>query len=309
MSKRAGRGCSACYPDVLELLSQRFWKEQSSVLALAKYPVKSLAKAMRLLDALGNSDTGTSIATLSKQLKIGKSTVHRLLSTLREFDLVWFDPDTSNYALGTRILHWSDLLVRQNLLIRHGLPILRELVEACHETASLAVLEGTEITYVARFESSQRLRLSDVVGGRCPAHCTALGKALLSMLSEREFNDVYTGMDALKPMTPNSITSKERLWEHLKNVRQDGVAYDFEENVSGGLCLGAPVRNHTGRTVAAMSVSMPTQRLRGDTLITLKESLVGAANKLSAQLGYVSTGSVEPSRRRGADRVAAPTAV
>jgi DNA-binding IclR family transcriptional regulator len=279
-------------------------------LAIAKYPVKSLAKALRLLDTLGTSDTGTSIAALSKELKMGKSTVHRLLATLREFDLVWFDPDTSNYALGARILRWSDLLVRQNLLIRHGLPILRELVETCHETASLAVLEGTEIMFVARFESSQRLRMSDVIGGRCPAHCTALGKALLSALSEREFNTVYEGVDALKAMTPNSITTKDRLREHLKKVRQEGVAYDFEENVSGGVCLGAVVRNHTGKPVAAMSVSMPTQRLRGDILITLRESLVRAATKLSSQLGHAGNDeSLEAPRKRSAEMVQTPTPV
>ncbi|HSM77641.1 MAG TPA: IclR family transcriptional regulator, partial [Bryobacteraceae bacterium] len=189
-------------------------------MAVAKYPVKSLAKALRLLDSLGKSDSGTSIATLSKELKMGKSTVHRLLATLREFDLVWFDPDTSNYALGARILRWSDLLVRQNLLIRHGLPILRSLVESCHETANLAVLEGTEILFVARYESSQRLRMSDVVGGRSPSHCTALGKALLSRLSEREFQAIYEGAESLKAVTPNSITSKEKLWDHLKKVRE-----------------------------------------------------------------------------------------
>jgi IclR family KDG regulon transcriptional repressor len=273
-------------------------------LSPAKYPVKSLAKALRLLDALGESSTGTSIATLSKNLKMGKSTVHRLLATLREFDLVWFDTETSNYALGARILRWNDLLVRQNLLIRLGVPILRDLVESCHETASLAILEGTDIMFVARFESSQRLRMSDVVGGRSPAHCTALGKAILSTFTERDFYAKYEGIDSLKAMTPNSITSKEKLWDHLQKVLQEGVAYDFEENVSGGVCLGAVVRNHNGNPVAAMSISMPTQRLRGDILITLKEHLLGAANKLSSQLGYLGKGEPPEAFRGRGSRVA-----
>lgn len=255
-------------------------------MATAKYPVKSLAKALRLLDALGKSDSGSSIATLSKDLKLGKSTVHRLLATLREFDLVWFDSATSNYALGVRILRWSDLLVRQNLVVRHGLPVLRDLVESCHETANLGVLEGTEIMFVARFESSQRLRMSDTIGSRSAAHCTALGKALLSALSEKEFHERYAGLETLKAATANSITTTERLWEHLKKVRQEGVAYDFEENVAGGVCMAALVRNYTGRPVAAMSVSLPTQRLRGDILITLKEHLLRAVSRLSSELGY-----------------------
>jgi DNA-binding IclR family transcriptional regulator len=253
----------------------------------AKYPVKSLAKAFALLDALGKFENGAGIAVLSKEVKMGKSTVHRLLATLREFDLVWFDASTSTYALGARILRWSDLLVRQNLLIRHGAPILRDLVHNCHETASLAVLEGTDVVYIARFESTQRLRMSEAVGSRCPAYCTALGKSMLATLSQEEFDGVFKGLDALKPMTPNSITSKDKLWDHLQKVRQDGVAYDFEENVIGGVCLGTPVRNHTGRAIAALSISMPTQRLRGDTLITLKDYLLKAASRLSSELGYI----------------------
>jgi IclR family transcriptional regulator, KDG regulon repressor len=252
----------------------------------AKYPVKSLAKAFTLLDMLGKFENGTSIAELSKELKMGKSTVHRLLATLREFDLVWFDASTSNYALGVRILRWSDQLLKQNMLIRHGSPILRELVHSSHETASLAVLEGLDVVYVARFESTQRLRMSEAVGSRCPAYCTALGKAILAALSEEEFRAVFDGVDSLPPMTPNSITSKERLWDHLQKVRQDGIAHDFEENVIGGICIGTVVRNHTGKAVAGMSLSLPTQRLRGDILITLKDYLLKAASRLSSELGY-----------------------
>ncbi|HLN04462.1 MAG TPA: IclR family transcriptional regulator [Bryobacteraceae bacterium] len=283
-------------------------------MAQAKYPVKSLAKALRLLDALGHADSGASIAFLSKELKMGKSTIHRLLATLREFDLVWFDPSTSNYALGARILRWSDLLVRQNLVIRHGWAILRELVQACHETASLAVLEGTDVVFIARCESTQRLRMSEQVGGRNPAHCTALGKAILAALPEKEFLKVYDGADALKAVTPNSITSREKLWDHLRKVQQEGVAYDFEENVAGGVCIGTAVRNHTGNVVAGMSLSLPTQRLRGDILITLKEHLVRAAGLLSSELGYtgdrpeVSAASTGQGRRR-AERVPQPTSV
>jgi len=252
----------------------------------AKYPVKSLAKALRLLDTLGNYENGTSIAVLSKELKMGKSTVHRLLATLREFDLVWFDASTSNYALGARVLRWSDLLVRQNLLIRHALPIQRDLVQVCHETAYVAVLEGTEVIYVAQHETMERLRMNEAVGNRVPAHCTALGKAWLATLSEEEFHELYRNLDTLKPATPNSITDKHRLWEHLRKVRQDGVAYDFEENVIGGVCLGTVVRNYTGKPIAAMSISTPTQRLRGEKLVTFREHLLEAARRLSAELGY-----------------------
>jgi DNA-binding IclR family transcriptional regulator len=261
-------------------------KESRSGRTPAKYPVKSLAKALRILDTVGRFQHGTSIAALSKELKMGKSTVHRLLATLREFDLIWFDPTTSNYALGSRILRWSDLLVQQNPLVRHGLPVLRELVSAGRETANLAVMDGADVLYVAQFESMERLRMSEAVGTRHPAHCTALGKALLASLSEEEFDELYSKVDALKSLTANTIADKRRLKEHLQKVRNEAVAYDFEENVVGVVCLGAVVRNFTGKPIAAMSVSLPIQRLRGESLITLKEHLLNAVNRLSRELGH-----------------------
>ena len=252
----------------------------------AKYPVKSLAKALRLLEFLGRPKEGTSIAVLSKELRIGKSTVHRLLATLREFDLVWLDPSTSNYALGARILRWSDLLVRQNLLIRHGLPILRELMNSSRETANLAVLEGSEVLYIAQCESTERLRTSEAVGTRAPAHSTSLGKVLYAMLPEEEIDEIYKNKESLERVTPNTITDKSRLKVHLQKVRQEGVAYDFEENVIGVVCIGTVVRNFAGKPVAGLSISVPTQRVRGENLSALKEQLLNAANKLSAELGY-----------------------
>ena len=261
-------------------------KESRSGRIPAKYPVKSLAKALRILDTVGRFQHGTSIAALSKELKMGKSTVHRLLATLREFDLIWFDPTTSNYALGSRILRWSDLLVQQNPLVRHGLPVLRELVSAGRETANLAVMDGADVLYVAQFESMERLRMSEAVGTRHPAHCTALGKALLASLSEEEFDQLYSKVDALKSLTANTIADKRRLKEHLQKVRNEAVAYDFEENVVGVVCLGAVVRKLTGKPHAAMSVSLTIQRLRGESLITLKEHLLNAVNRLSRELGH-----------------------
>lgn len=261
----------------------------------AKYPVKSLAKALHILDAVGRFSQGTSIGVLSKELKMGKSTVHRLLATLREFDLIWFDPNTSNYALGSRILRWSDLLVRQNLLVRHGLPVLRDLVNAGRETANLAILDGTDVLYVAQFESMERLRTSEAVGTRQPAHCTALGKVILATLTEEEFEQLYRNVEVLKGLTANTITEKRRLKEHLQKIKNEGVAYDFEENVVGVVCIGAVVRNFTGKPVAALSISLPVQRLRGDSLITLKEHLLDSVSRLSGELGYVPPNTSSPS--------------
>ena len=74
---------------------------------------------------------------------------------------------------------------------------------------------------------------------------TALGKALLAALSEKHYLKVPDRMESLKAVTPNSMTSREKLWDHLRNVQQEGVPYDFKENVSGGVCIGTPITNDT----------------------------------------------------------------
>ncbi|MGH7868921.1 MAG: IclR family transcriptional regulator [Candidatus Dormibacteraceae bacterium] len=255
-------------------------------MARAKYPVKSLVKAMTLLDAVGKNQEGISIAALSQKLKIGKSTVHRLLATLRDFNLVYFDPLTSNYSLGAKILQWSESVTRQNLLLRLGIPVVRKLAEQSGETVNLAVLEGTEVMYLAQQESASTLRISPEIGVRLPSHCTALGKILLSDLSGPEFRSLFDGTAKLKALTPNSITDPDQLWEHLQKVGQERVAYDFEEAFEGGICVGALVRNHTGRGVAALSTSMPKQRLNGERLMRLREYVLEACEDLSRQLGY-----------------------
>ena len=251
----------------------------------ARYPVKSLAKAMRLLDVLGHFQNGASIATLSKEMKMSSSTVHRLLATLREFDVVWCDPSTVTYALGSRIMSWSNLQVQQNLLLRYGMPILRDLVHLCRETANLGILDRREILFVAQFESMEILRMTHAVGTRVPAHSSAMGKALLATFRDEEIDELYHGVKKLQRLTPNSIVDKRRLKEQLQKVRQEGVAYDFEENHAGLFCMGAVVKNHTEKPVAAMSISMPVSRMRGGMQASIKEQLLKATAVLSAELG------------------------
>ncbi len=252
----------------------------------AKYPVKSLNKALRILDAIGRSPTGVNVPVVSKELRIGKSTAHRLVTTLRQHDLVWLDPRTSKYTLGAKILGWSNLLVKQNLLLRHGLPILQELVKVCRETAHLGVLEGSEVLCVAQFESMGKLRMSEGVGNRMPAHSTSLGKALLATLSDSELDELYGDVHTLKAVNPHTITDKQRLKKHLQKVREEGIAYEFEENESGVVCVGTIVRDFTTRPIAAMNISMPAQHLLGENLIKFKDHLIKAAARLSKELGY-----------------------
>jgi hypothetical protein len=104
-----------------------------------------------------------------------------------------------------------------------GLPVLRDLVSVGRETANLAVLDGTDVLYMAQFESMERLRMSEAVGTRQPAHSTALGKALLASLPEEQFDHLYSKSDVLKSPTASTITDARHLKEHLQKVRNEGT--------------------------------------------------------------------------------------
>ncbi len=252
----------------------------------AKYPAKSLIKALRLIDALSESAQGQSIANLSRDLKVGKSTVHRMLSTLRDYGVVLVDPLTSNYTLGPKVLQWNETITLQNTLLCLGIAALRKLTSLCNETTNLAVPRGIEILYILKQECAEPLRMNVKIGTQLPSHCTALGKAVLATLSLSEFHELYSAAGRLKASTAHSITDIARLWKHLQTIRDEGVAYDFEEMYEGLVCMAAPVRDHTSRAIAALSISMPRDRVAGERLVNFRKYLLDAAGELSSSLGY-----------------------
>ena len=251
-----------------------------------KYPVKSLIKALNIVEHLGTTEGGSTLTEIGAKLRIGKSTVHRLLATLRDHDFVWFDPNSSRYVLGARILQLSEQLSRHSILIRYGAPILSRLSQATDETCNLGVLDGTQVLYLVMKESSHPLQVSGQVGKRLHAHCTAIGKALLSGLTREEIVQLYGKKQNLAAPTSRSISTLSELCDHIDKVRKTGMAMDNEELYTGVVCLGTPVRNRHDRVVAAISIAFPKHRIDPDTLKEFKTLLLGCAADFSRELGY-----------------------
>jgi len=123
------------------------------------------------------------------------------------------------------------------------------------------------------------------VGKRAPLHCTALGKLLLAYLTEEERRKILE-QKALPPLTENTITDKRELEKELNKVREQGFALDREENEKNVCCVAAPIRNHQGRVIAALSISSPTFRIDKKIQDNLKEALLMTSEKISQRLGY-----------------------
>jgi len=251
-----------------------------------KYPVKSVVKTLAILEHLGASANGISLTEMSRQLHIGKSTVHRLLATLRDHDFVWLDANSSRYVLGGKILQFREQLSRQSILIRHGEPILAALTRKTGETSNLGVIDGRDVVYLIITESMNPLRMTGQVGKRLPAHCTAIGRSILAGLSRDELLKLYGRTQKLDSYNSKSPSTVQELFNLLRTVRRTGFAYDNEELYKGVFCLGAPIRNHSGEAMAAVSLSLPSSRADAKNLSRLRSLLLEAAADLSRQMGY-----------------------
>jgi len=249
-------------------------------------PVKSLTKALRILDALSDSVDGLGITDLSNLLKTPKSTVHRLLATLEAAGYVSFDAATAKYGLGGSAARLGEQLNRQSPLLTFGAPLLEQLTQECHEASHLAILQGTEVVYISHEESKEPVRISFGMGHRAPAHCTALGKVFLAGLSNSEIVMLYRNEKKLKKLTPRTITSLDRLLTEVATVRREGIGEDKEEYTRGLRCLAAPIRDFSSRIVAAMSLSMFKHKMTSERRAFFREALLRTTGEVSERLGY-----------------------
>jgi DNA-binding IclR family transcriptional regulator len=248
-------------------------------------PVKSLIKALRILDTLGESPNGLGITELSEALKAPKSTVHRLIATLEAGGYAVFDLPTSKYVLGSRVAQLGERLNHQSSLLTYGVPALELLTRECGEASHLAILEGTEVVYVSREESKEPIRISFGMGHRAPAHCTALGKAFLAALSDSDIKTLYRNVK-LQQLTPRTKTKLQDVLAEMPAIRREGIAYDNEEYMSGLRCIAAPIRDFSSRTIAAMSLSLFKHKLTPERKAFFKQALLRASDDVSEKLGY-----------------------
>jgi DNA-binding IclR family transcriptional regulator len=222
--------------------------------------------------------------------------VHRLITTLEAADYVVFDPPTARYILGSRVARLGDQLNHQSKLLTFGVSELELLTKKCKEASHLAILERTDVVYVSHEESKQPVRISFGMGHRAPAHCTALGKALLAGLADAEIRMLYKNQKKLERLTPRTQVSLDGLVSELAVVRKEGIAYDNEEYMPGLRCIAAPIRDYSARIVAAMSLSMFKHRMTSERKRFFRDSLQRASSDFSKKLGYRST--IKPGLRR-----------
>jgi len=251
--------------------------------------VQTIERVSAILNLVGESPEGMSIRDLSSQLDLPKGTVHRLLSSLTYFGYIRQDSGSRHYFLGLKLLELAGLVKSQLDLRKIAEPALHGLADSSKETVHMVIWDDGEVVYIEKVEPPQvtgGLRMASRVGSRNPAHSCAVGKILLSYLSEKELDD-FLSTKELPPRTAKTITDRAALKRELPAIRAQGFAIDDEENEDGIRCVGAPVFGASGRPVAAISLSGPAFRMTKDVVRNaLRKEVMDAAAEISRRLGY-----------------------
>lgn len=247
--------------------------------------LSSVRNAARVLTSFSTEERELGVSELARRLGLGKSTVHRLLVTLAGEGLLEQNPATGKYRLGLRMYELGALVSVHMDLHEAATTVLTDLRNHTGETTQLAVLDGREVVYVERLESSHTIRLFGRVGHRNQAHCTSTGKALLAHLPEAELEALLDGWE-LEARTPYTITDHDRLRDELARVRRQGYAENANEAETGVASVAAPVRDAHGEVVAALSVAGPAMRLDGGSMRRFAGLAIEAADTVSRRLGW-----------------------
>jgi len=246
--------------------------------------IRSVRKALRLLDAFGGDHLDFGLTELSDHLGYPKSVTHKLVRTLMEGGFLEQDAPTRRYHIGPGILTVAGAYLRCNPLVREGAAVLQDLARATEHTAALGVLDRGEVLYVAAVEGTRAVKASAHVGDRRPLHATATGKILLSAMSDAEV-DALLGAHPLAALTPATITDRFQLKRGLDLVQQTGVAFNLRERSRDASGMAAAVYDLTGRVVAAISLAFPATLQDQRFLDELTKVVVAHAQELSRRLG------------------------
>ncbi len=246
--------------------------------------LSSVASALRLLKVFSAEEPEIGITALAKRLGLAKSTVHRLTSTLVSEGFLEQNPLDGRYRLGLSLFALGTLVRRRMDVSKQALVHLDELRARTDETVHLAVLEQSDIMYLFNLESQQAIRMSSYLGVRKPAFCTSEGRAILAFSPPAVLSRILK--NGLLARTPKTHTDPAVLLKQLDDVRLNGYAIDDEESEAGMRGLAAPIRDASGRVIAAVGLAGPVQRLTKKSLRSFTPWVINAAVAISARLGY-----------------------
>lgn len=249
--------------------------------------IPSVKRAFEILELFLDGTPSFSVPEIAQRLGLPRTTAYELVQTLLAcgyFEKA--DNQSHRFTLGLRVFELGNVFSARLDIAEEGQKVAKKISIACDETVQMAIRDDTDAVFIIRVDSSQTLRLVSAVGSRLPAHCTAVGKMMLSALTDVELKALYRGHNRLRGMTANSITTIKGLVSELAMIRKRGYAYDDCESNEEARCVAAPVYDRNGSICAAMSITVPVSRMNSNRKKELAAIVQDGAKELSHRLGY-----------------------
>ncbi|KFC70116.1 Transcriptional regulator [Bosea sp. LC85] len=259
--------------------------------------LKSMQKLMAVLDCFSRYDRSLSLAEISERCKMPKTTVHRLVTSLREAKLLEQDKGRDRYRMGIRLFELGSIVLANLDLHREARALVERLGDISGESAHLCVFDGTNMVIIEHREPGGNSVNWTTTLSISPSYCTGVGKAALAFQEPATIEKVIR--QGLLPYTPNTLTDPDALRKDLAETRARGYSIDEGEHQPTVRCVAAPIRNASGHVFAAVSVTGPMDRVTRERVPALAELVTATAAQLSRQVGYeppIATSEVERSK-------------
>jgi DNA-binding IclR family transcriptional regulator len=250
---------------------------------------QSLKKALNILEIMADYKEGSArLQDIAHDLGMSPSTVLRFLNTFIEYGYINQDALTSRYYLTLKLADLGDRN-RRNYPFHQALrKFLKEITSTFNESASLCIESNMQMVYIATEDGpSHMLQTLSRIGRIAPMHATGVGKLYLAEYSDSQLRG-YVDKMGLKRLTDNTYIKLETLKEELNSIRQQDYAIDNEECEMGIKCIAVPIRDYTGKIVAAMSLSAPITRLNAHRTMEIILYLKELSKRASVELGWKS---------------------
>jgi DNA-binding IclR family transcriptional regulator len=246
---------------------------------------RTISRAIAILQAFDETRLELGVTELGQLTGLDKSTVYRLLNAMQQGGLITQNVVTTKYHLGFGLLHLAGLALQNLDLPRIVRPHLEELAEYSKETVNLSILnDDDKVINIDGINSSRRVRNVGWIGREMPPHAVSGGKVMMAFLPDERLDRIL--VRGLPAQTKNTITTRASLLRELGEIQKAGYGTAREELEIGLNAVAAPIWNHEGIVVAALSVSGPSFRLSAERLVELGEATKGTADRISRQIGY-----------------------
>ncbi|WP_019119252.1 IclR family transcriptional regulator [Brevibacillus massiliensis] len=248
----------------------------------------SVIKALKLLDLFTSDEKELTLAEIARKSDLAKPTAYRLLTSLEVCGFLiktkMSDQDI-RYKLGLKLLELGNLVMEGLELRKIALPHMKNLCSEIDEVVHLVIQEGNEAVYIEKVESKQNLRLYTRIGKRSPLYVGSGPKLLFAYLPIKERKQLFESL-TLESLTPNTITDKEKLWEELNKINEQGFAVSHGEQDANTFGISFPIHDYTEKVIAALGVSGLAARFTDENEAFITEKVREAAQLISKDLGF-----------------------